>query len=95
MREFASNGSSVCVCLENRNCSSDKEFPRVVRLYVLANDRQREMGNLSKRVDPADHNIEDCPIPVVAAITGWALGGGLEIAMMCHGRVCSKNAKVC
>lgn len=39
-------------------------------------------------------NIEDCRKPVVAAIHGTALGGGMETAMACHYRVAVRSAKV-
>ena len=38
------------------------------------------------------YHLEDLPIPVVAAITGVCLGGGLELALSCHIRVCSDKA---
>jgi len=48
---------------------------------------------LAKKGQDIFFMIQNAPKPVVAAVNGFALGGGCELAMACHFRICSDNAQ--
>ncbi len=73
--------------------SGDKSFVAGADIKEFADFSVEEGEELSRNGHRIFKIIEDCPKPVIAAINGFALGGGLELAMSCHMRVASDNAR--
>ena len=54
---------------------------------------KKEMHELARRGQEVFRRFETSPKPVVAAVNGFALGGGCELALACHVRIASEHAK--
>ena len=75
--------------------SGDKAFVAGADISEFAHFSVEEGGLLAKKGQEMLFDfVENLSTPVIAAVNGFALGGGLELAMACHFRIASDNAKM-
>ena len=75
--------------------SGEKAFVAGADISEFAHFTADEGATLAREGQEILFNfIENLATPVIAAINGFALGGGLELAMACHFRIASENAKM-
>ena len=75
--------------------SGEKAFVAGADIAEFANFSVDEGGNLARKGQEILFDyVENLSTPVIAAVNGFALGGGLELAMACHFRIASDNAKM-
>jgi len=71
----------------------DKAFAAGADIAEFASFDAEEGKAMSQDGHAVLNKIENCSKPVVAAIKGFALGGGCELAMACHIRIAADNAR--
>ena len=73
--------------------AGEKAFVAGADISEFSRLSQQEGMALAKRGQDIFFKIENSPKPIIAAVNGFALGGGCELAMACHMRIASGNAK--
>ena len=72
--------------------AGEKSFVAGADIGAMSTMTKAEGAAFGKKGNDIFLKIEKFPIPVIAAINGFALGGGCEISMSCDIRICSENA---
>lgn len=73
--------------------AGEKAFVAGADISEFANFTQDQGRKMAQNGHNVFNMIENCKKPVIAAVNGFALGGGCELAMACHMRVASNKAK--
>ena len=71
---------------------NQRSFPTGAEISEVTAVEGFEARRLAETGQALFRGIERFPVPVVAAIRGFCLGGGLDLALACHGRVASYEA---
>ena len=72
--------------------AGDKSFVAGADIGEMSTLTKAEGEAFGKKGNDVFRKIEEFPLPVIAAVNGFALGGGCEISMSCDIRICSENA---
>ena len=72
--------------------AGEKSFVAGADIAEMSTLTKKEGELFSKKGNDVFRKLEKFPIPVIAAVNGFALGGGCEISMSCDIRICSENA---
>lgn len=73
--------------------AGNKAFAAGADISGFAGLSKEEGMDLAKQGLEVFFQIENAPKPIIAAVNGFALGGGCELAMACHFRICSEGAQ--
>ena len=72
--------------------AGEKSFVAGADIAEMSTLTKEQGEQFSKKGNDVFRKLETFPIPVIAAVNGFALGGGCEISMSCDIRICSENA---
>ena len=72
--------------------AGEKSFVAGADIAEMSTLTKKQGEEFSKKGNDVFRKLETFPIPVIAAVNGFALGGGCEISMSCDIRICSENA---
>lgn len=91
VQSLKSNSNLRCLVITG---SGEKAFVAGADIKEMQSMSSKDGQAMAERGQKVFQAIEDLPFPVIAAVNGFALGGGLELALACDFIIASKTAKM-
>ncbi len=88
MKDLERDDSVRIIVLEGKG----RNFSAGADINMLANFDEENAMKFRKGMNELARRLRECPVPVIAALRGYALGGGMEIAESADIRIASSNA---
>jgi enoyl-CoA hydratase len=89
LRKIRDDRSVRCVIITG---AGDRSFAAGADIKVMATLSEAEALTFGRLGHAVTRTIESLPIPVIAAVNGFAFGGGCELALACDIRLAAENA---
>lgn len=93
-RAFEEAGADVSVRVVILRGAGDKAFVAGADISELATVTPVQARDFARRGQRTMRTVETLGKPVIAQINGYALGGGMELALACHLRIASEKARM-
>ena len=92
VRQLGANPELRCIVIRGAGTEAFGSGADISEFSTLRADKQ-QAREFALQTHVAFHAVRDCPIPVIAAIRGVCVGGGLELAAFCDMRICTHDSR--
>lgn len=89
---FTSRNDLRCIVIRGAGADAFGSGADIEEFETVRATKQQGI-EFGKHVHGAMQAVRDCPVPVLAAIQGICVGGGLELASVCDMRICSEGSR--
>lgn len=92
IEELSASADLRCIVLRGAGTEAFGSGADISEFSAIRADKQQARA-FAERTHRAFRAVRDCPLPIIAAIRGACVGGGLELAAFCDMRICTSDSR--
>jgi enoyl-CoA hydratase len=92
LEELSASPDLRCIVLRGAGTEAFGSGADISEFAAIRADKQQARA-YAERTHRAFRLVRDCPLPIIAAIRGACVGGGLELAAFCDMRICTNDSR--